>query len=290
MHTYGLYGLRLASAIALSGITEVEGTPDVVLDIGPTGGTGDGERAPESPDDVLLDWRTIGRFRVRSGCEIVFDKDPLADPVFLRAVVLGPVLAIVLLQRGLFPLHASAVDVEGRVLAFAAQSGGGKSTLTAALHFRGHGILGDDVAAIRLGPDRPEVLPGLPWIRLSLQACTRLGLDPARLPLAFSLEEEKRELPVQLRSDQEPAPLSHIYVLRDGPEYRVERAPRQAAFREIMGLCHGTRLPCEPITPRSWMDRSARLASGVPVSYLSRPRSLESLVDLAGRIEDLAIA
>ena len=63
----------------------------------------------------------------------------------LRTFLLGPALAVLLHQRGRLVLHAGAVAVNGRVAAFLGGPSWGKSTTTAALDRRGHGIMADDV-------------------------------------------------------------------------------------------------------------------------------------------------
>lgn len=67
--------------------------------------------------------------------------EPSSDnPVDIRALLMGPVQAILWHQRGLLPLHASAVSVNGKAIALAGPSGAGKSTLAAALAASGHAV------------------------------------------------------------------------------------------------------------------------------------------------------
>ena len=66
---------------------------------------------------------------------------------------------LAMLQRGHLCLHATVVEVGGRVLALGGASGAGKSTTAAALHLRGHPVLVDDVAVIDLRRGVPWVLP-----------------------------------------------------------------------------------------------------------------------------------
>lgn len=49
------------------------------------------------------------------------------------------------------PLHASAVDVGGRIVAFTADSGGGKSTMAAGLAWLGLPHVSDDTLLVALG-------------------------------------------------------------------------------------------------------------------------------------------
>jgi hypothetical protein len=80
-------------------------------------------------------------------------------------------------QRGITPLHASAIDVADGCVAFVGGSGAGKSTLAAALAARGHQVVADDVCFLRLG-ERGEVQawPGVVRMRLWQDSMAVLGL------------------------------------------------------------------------------------------------------------------
>jgi hypothetical protein len=66
----------------------------------------------------------------------------------IRLCVLGPIIGFVLHLRGTPCLHASAVAVDGRAVAFLGHSGAGKSTTAAAFVRRGFRALTDDVLAL----------------------------------------------------------------------------------------------------------------------------------------------
>ncbi len=68
-----------------------------------------------------------------------------APPELLAEVLLGPLLALALAQRGVFLLHAGGCEVDGDAFLFLGESGAGKSTLAARL---GAPRLADDQAAI----------------------------------------------------------------------------------------------------------------------------------------------
>src|SRR6185436_12200791 len=83
----------------------------------------------------------------------------------------GPATAAILYQRGILPLHASAVLIDGELVAFLAPSGTGKSSLAAAFVTDGAVLFADDLLAVRLGtPD------GAPW---AFPGSTRLRIPPA---------------------------------------------------------------------------------------------------------------
>ena len=62
----------------------------------------------------------------------------------IRHLLLDQVIPRLLAHEGNTILHASAVAIDGRAIAFAGETGMGKSTLAASLHARGHPVLSDD--------------------------------------------------------------------------------------------------------------------------------------------------
>jgi hypothetical protein len=90
-----------------------------------------------------------------------------ASPSEFQAYLLGSALAVACHQRGIIPLHCSAVDVRDGCVLFMGPSGAGKSTLAALPRERGHHVIADDVCYLR-GGSKAET-----WISL--------GLNPLRL-------------------------------------------------------------------------------------------------------------
>jgi hypothetical protein len=100
----------------------------------------------------LLCVRGIARYLVTEGREIVVDPDANAVPLDVRAYLLGAMFVVLCQQRGLLPLHASAVAGKSGVVAFLANSGQGKSTLAAHLVQRGFRVIADDICLIDAAP------------------------------------------------------------------------------------------------------------------------------------------
>jgi hypothetical protein len=72
-------------------------------------------------------------------------RDPRCEPELYTLLVVGNLLATVLALRGETALHASAVEQDGRAVAFVAHSGMGKSTLAALACACGARFVSDDV-------------------------------------------------------------------------------------------------------------------------------------------------
>ena len=100
---------------------------------------------------------------------------------------LNQVKPLALSRQGRFVLHASAVAVGGRAVAFAGASGLGKSTLAASFAVAGFPFLSDDCLELRWSGERPCAGPSHPSIRLNPDSEAALGIRASTAPdLAFA--------------------------------------------------------------------------------------------------------
>ncbi len=104
------------------------------------------------PRNIFCAFQGIARYLVSDGREIVVSPEAGALPLDVRAYLLGTLFVVLCQQRGLLPLHASAVGSGKGVVAFLARSGQGKSSLAAHLAQRGFRVVADDVCLI----DHPD--------------------------------------------------------------------------------------------------------------------------------------
>jgi hypothetical protein len=296
-----VYGLRLASALALPELTPSfaeRGTlahgswpavPDVVVRPGPVEDVpatiSEAGVARASADEVVLVWPGIGAFRMCGGTEIVVDASPGADPSIIGSLLLGPALAVILHQRNRLVLHASAVAMGGGAVAFLGDSGWGKSTMAAALHARGFGVVTDDVLALYLDEPRgPVAHPGVPRLSLApevVHAFVAIAESLPRLPAS----DGKRAYAATSNFRAAPVPLRRLYVLADAERSGLDAMiPRDAAI-ELVRHSYTARL-LGAVGPAAHLRRCARLAARVAVRRLRRPRSLSALARLAAMVEE----
>jgi len=69
-----------------------------------------------------------------------------------------PLVLELLRLRGLYPIHAAALEWQGQAIILPAQPGGGKSTLAIALLRAGLRLLSDDMPLVSKQNERPQVL------------------------------------------------------------------------------------------------------------------------------------
>ncbi|MBW7461585.1 aldolase, partial [Paenibacillus sepulcri] len=126
---------------------------------------------------VMFHVPDVAIFRIEDGCSIAVSPFPESDPDKIRLYVLGTCMGVLLLQRGILPLHGSAVAIDGKAYAIVGHSGAGKSTLASVLLDRGCRLLSDDVIPVILNEDHmPIVLSSYPQQKLWQNSIDELGI------------------------------------------------------------------------------------------------------------------
>jgi hypothetical protein len=166
-----------------------------------------------TPGEARFGLPGVARLLVRGGSEILIERQPEADDEMVRLLLMGAGAALLLHQRGLLPLHASAVVAPAGAVLFMGHSGAGKSTLLNEYLRRGYPMLAEDLAAVRLDAEGAAwVEPGVQITKLWADSAAKLGQSTDGLPRVRP-ELEKFMLPVTVALADAPAPLAAIYVL-----------------------------------------------------------------------------
>jgi hypothetical protein len=305
MRDYGAFGGTLRSAIDFPELGEcVAGSPDWTLhamggapsmcDATPLGERKVGSevyRLAAIPGGLRLEYSHAGTFDiVDGGSSIHWYRVPDAQVELVRAIVLGPVLALALEASGHFCLHGSAVAFGDRAVGFLAPKHHGKSTLAVALAAAGARFVGDDTLAVR--PGSPAMLrPGIGSVRLWRDAAIalRVGLLCNTVIPGVKITAAGFHEPMAQRH---ALPLAAIYVLdpvvvdvesRDAgtsligdPTTRHRLNPAAAA----VSLAHHTKLPDSLVGIRAAAMRlrgAASIAATVPVYSLRIARDFARL-------------
>ena len=232
--------------------------------------------------------------RFEATCDVVVDRR--AERVTVHMVegvptalggvlVSGTVLSFVLMLRREVVLHASAVDVGGRAVAFVGASGMGKTTLATLLCRDGGLLVTDDVLRLEHDPDGR--------LRCALGATElRLRAGVAGLADAFaagassrSTADDRQALSVPVATE-ERLPLTALLVprpRRDSADVTLTRLPPTAAalgllsFPRILGIRDQHLLAAH-------LDQMTDLAARVPVLVADVPWGSPFPSDLAGRL------
>jgi hypothetical protein len=239
-----------------------------------------------TPREFLLKVPRIARYWVHAGREVVIGRESGASDEDVRVFLLSSVLGALLHQRGMLPLHGSAIAGPRGAALFLGQSGCGKSTLAAEFRRRGYRVLADEVCAISLDANGvPQICPSYPRLRLWADATAQLGqnLDGV-FPVRSALE--KYSLPLDDYSP-DAQPISAIFGLHPGNtrELSVTALEGSGKLREITSNVYRARFWKGMQTGESQFPLAATLASETPVSRVVRPRLPYLLGDLATMLE-----
>lgn len=236
----------------------------------------DGEIALHPPPCSLL---------IRGGETLEIRPTAPDDPAGIRTFLLGSGLGALAHQRGLLPLHASAVALaadadpqQAAVVAFSGPSGHGKSTLAAHLAARGHGLMTDDLCILRLDAEQALAFPGVRRLKLWRDALTALGHDADRLP-PVQHQLDKRALPSPPQAAARPAPLRALYILDRGEVPAITPMSGLSALEAVWANIFRRHYAVRTGRGAALRLACARLAAQVPVFRLTRPWDLGHMQD-----------
>ncbi|HEX6099715.1 MAG TPA: hypothetical protein VF432_25600 [Thermoanaerobaculia bacterium] len=288
MSLHQAFALTIDSEIPLIELPAGEGAPDVVVAVGPVEGApapSEGWTVIAAPGEVRGWMPQGGAFHVRGGREILVEPISGADPRAVRLGIVGPLLGVILMQRGLFVLHASTVAIDGQAVAFFGPSGRGKSTLIAAFTRAGHPLIADDMTVIDTSGVPPFVQPGFPRVKLWPDSASALEHDVESLPLIHP-ERTKRSVQFPEAFHRERLPLARCYLLEDGDaESSAEIAPREAVLALIGSTYQAFWLHQTGSSGPNLLHCAALARSGV-VRRLRRRRTFEALPEVIRFVED----
>ena len=284
---YTLCGWRVASAIPLPDLAPWAGdarVPDVTIVLGdvPTM-----ERPVLETALVQIDAQgrarfgieAVADFLVEDGTRITIAPHVGADDPAIRLFLLGSGLGFLCHQRGVLPLHAAAVEVDGRAVCFAGASGSGKSTLADAFARRGFAVLSDDVSPVNVRGAVPLILPSLRRIRMWGDSLANAGWSQSETERCREgLEKFSRSLLADpVSAAVPPGAIVHLRQLPagDGPA-RFTRLRGRDAAEEFRRQVYRWRSLVGMVGVPNAMARTAAAAAAFPLHY-----TFDRVVDFA---------
>jgi hypothetical protein len=301
-YRYGVYGIVVSSDTPLDlppdthgGVARVEcvSAPAAAF-LAATDGHGDDADSDSwyrytvlRDGSTYVRWRTIGEFLVSAdGRRVMFRRFDRASLESFQVYLLGQALSFALVRQGFEPLHATAVVVDGRAVAFLGSNAFGKSSLAACFLEAGSRLLTDDL--LILGESRNRILayPGPPRLKLFPKIARRfLGQDVTKR-VRMNPDTEKLILPIEEhRRHGQPVALDAIYALaapRDAcrtPGVTIERLSPREAFLELLKGTFNRRLTNQPRLKRQF-GFTTRLTDLVAVKRLTYPRAIDRLSEV----------
>lgn len=284
MFNYHAFGLNISSEIEFPGM--LEATSDKI-DVKIFRGVLSPIPSIQSPNflvhkqDVNIWWEDIGKVKISGGKEITVDaKDQQIIPFLL-----GPVMAILLHQRGFLVLHGSAVKVKNRAVAFLGYRTFGKSTTAINLHKNGYPLVTDDILAINFDKkDKPIVYPGYPHVRLSEDSYDDIKdntdiLTPLRTIVGKIFCDASKGF------SPEPLKLEKIYVLDKGEKIEIFSFNSQDNLMDLIRHSVASRIFSETDQAENLMQ-CAKLINNISIKGLRVNHSFKDLPELIKTISE----
>lgn len=166
----------------------------------------------------LEGWRLVARHDASEPVAAISERRVLVrardlPSHFLRDFAAAAALRI---QSGVLFLHGASACIGGAGVLLAGRAGAGKTTLALTLASRGHGLLGDDLAALRIAG--LELLP------------LRRTLHIRRGPRAALVEKALRDRRVEMESQPDSTPRAVVEARRLFPDDPIAPSTLRAAF------------------------------------------------------------
>lgn len=307
---YWLAGMRIESDIPLPELPRLESSPpqyrsqeakivhihrgNVTFEL--AGGVEIDPDCIANSREFLLRIPGVARYRVSHGEEIVVDAAEGAPPLNVRTYLLGSVFSVLCHQRGLLPLHASAIRYGGGVAAFLGNSGEGKSSLAAHLAKRGHSVVADDLCLVETaGREQAEVIPSAPWLKLWRASLDQLGRGAEGLDQVYS-EDDKYRLPLEkpalTGSGDRCEPLGMLIFLEhqsagEQQHPRLVEVPRLLAITRLMSFTHQAFMVEALGLREENFRRCGKALSGAKAYRLERPWGFEHMEETVTVVEDV---
>jgi len=303
VYTYKAYGLTIESEIAIPEFLPVKGEDPVDLFI-------KSEKIFLSPfltrfrDRVIkrgklgtiLYWKKKAAFLLKDNTLLVDPHPDSRETNMVNALLIGPVMGNVAMERGDCSVFHSAVmaDPTGTgAVAVMAVSGQGKSTTASAMLERGFSLVSDDLLILDK-KDYSTAYPGYPGMKLWGETVRRFVSEEEELPyLGKRGVYDKRFRPLADSFHRTPIPIKAVFLLQFDDELtqpQTIRLSEKEALLKLQPHWYGSLFSGELLPlfgKRRLFEECAALAKNIPLYELSRPFDMGRLDESVELIQSL---
>jgi hypothetical protein len=162
----------------------------------------------------LIRIQDVADFEIRGGRQIRVWPAAASTQKDIETFLFGPAWATLCHQRGILPLHASAIVTGMGITAFAGHSGAGKSTTAALLNSLGYELIADDILPVSFNQNSiPGAWPYLRRLKLHRDPITQLAFTPTEM--VSELDKDKYFVHPQRTGDDKWRKLERLYLLEN---------------------------------------------------------------------------
>lgn len=234
--TYKAFGLIIRCEFEIPEFIIDNGNPDVLIELGAVPInlnkiTKKGVKFQATHNEFLLTVDDVARFYVKDGSKIVVELLKNKPDKEVRLFLLGSAFGALFLQRGLLPIHGSAVKFGNSASIFTGLSGVGKSSIATYFVIKGHSFLNDDISVI---DNTLMVIPGFPNLKIWKDIIEKLKIQNHKLE-EIRTTIKKYHFPVKECFHKNPLPLKNIFIIgtKNSPGYEFEELKGLAKFNAV---------------------------------------------------------
>ncbi|MFO7829388.1 MAG: hypothetical protein R6V23_12250 [Bacteroidales bacterium] len=224
-YQYTAFGLNFISDFEIPELIKTENAPDVQIKTGQTPEQINhiikkGVRYQAGKDEFLLETDQIAKFYIKNGNEIIVEPYKKEVDKEVRLFLLGSAFGALFLQRGLLPIHGSAIKFGQSTSIFTGLSGVGKSSIAAYFVQNGYQMLADDISVIN---ENLMTEPGFPNMKIWKDVLEKLGIPSDSLS-AIRADIQKYKYAVDKNFCTQPLPVKNIFIInpKNTPGYESE--------------------------------------------------------------------
>jgi hypothetical protein len=293
IYYYQAFGLTIKSTLPCPELLPQPGKPEVYIRYGAVPDSLDNVYAQtnwyqQNSEAILLKIDPIANYLILQGKQIIIDKLHGSHDDEVRLFLFGSAFGALLHQRGLLPVHGSAIEVCDGAMLFIGPSGCGKSTLAGALHQRGYRIIADDVCVVSTANSTPPlVYPGFPRLKLWPDALEKLGKNAQSLG-KITPTMDKRDLPLQTGFCADYRPIHRIYELTaaESQEFGLRRLRGVEKLTTIIGHTYRSEFLAGGERKKGHFLQCVETVLNVEVNRVTRPLQPFQLAGLIDILEE----
>jgi hypothetical protein len=230
--------------------------------------------------------KDMGTFHVSRGKNITIHPVSCCNKDVLEQIIVNSLLAVALYQRKILVLHASAIQIGSKTVAFLGSNGAGKSLIAASLIARGHKMVSDDVAALSLRSSQTYIQPGFPIIKMRPQEYKMLGFNGLKNN-CLPVNKQKVGYIFGGLFFSEPSRLECVFVLDVGNDRKIRQLSPKESFMQL--ICNSPPVIWDMLPDELHFSHIASLTQNVPVYMMTREENLEKIPEHAEMIEEYII-
>lgn len=291
-YSYQVFGFNVSSCIKCPELVATKEKPDVYIEFGSVPDSllnprSTGKYHQAKTGKFLLTISETAKYLVLEGNRIIIEPITGANTQDLRMFLLGSAMGALLHQRGMLPLHASAVNVKNKCVIFCGGIGTGKSSIASEFLSRGHYLHADDICVISLSKSKiPIAFPAYPQLKLLEDIFLRTH-EKSKIYSLVKTAADKFLVSAKDQFHGKPLLIKKIYILTPSDTSRIKFIAMTGIekFNCLKNYTYRGQIVAGLGKEVSHFKIAGVVGKHIPISQVIRPKNQLLLKELADMLE-----